>query len=136
MVQYDPLSEGIVSESISRTAAGERSRRLPDLADFSGPFLLRVRRLAAALAVPRASSAATLSAFISNVSTLAGNFPSSRILRAPSPHTKAPNRSTHIRSVHAPFLSLARTTDSFMKANPDATCESAPPPAHDATRQS
>lgn len=145
MVQYDPLSEGIVSESISRTAAGETSRRLADFADFpdfadfadfAEPFLLRVRRLAAALAVPRASSAATLSAFISNVSTLAGNFPSSRILRAPSPHTKAPNRSTHIRSVHAPFLSLARTTDSFMKANPDAACESAPPPAHDATRQS
>lgn len=53
MVQYDPLSEGIVSESISRTAAVETSRRLADFADlpdfadfadFSEPFLLRVRR--------------------------------------------------------------------------------------------
>ncbi len=56
MVQYSPLSEGIVSESISRVAAGEASRRLADLADFDNladledfadfaePFLLRVRR--------------------------------------------------------------------------------------------
>ncbi len=59
MVQYSPLSEGIVSESISRVAAGDASRRLanlPDLADFDNladledfadfaePFLLRVRR--------------------------------------------------------------------------------------------
>lgn len=62
MVQYSPLSEGIVSESISRVAAGEASRWLADLADlpdladfdnladledfadFAEPFLLRVRR--------------------------------------------------------------------------------------------
>lgn len=56
MVQYSPLSEGIVSESISRIAAGEESRRLadfadlpdladlPDFVDFTEPFLLRVRR--------------------------------------------------------------------------------------------
>lgn len=109
----------MVSARISRAGAEaadlfepERvAERLPELFEARER---RARRLRLPLVLPEASDVLSEAIVVTSTdSAAASRARSSRIWRPPSPHTSAPNNSTPINRIHAPFRSLVRTSCNF-----------------------
>lgn len=93
----------------------EREREAERLADFFERDARRARRLRLPLMLPEASDVLSEAMMVTSVESGADSRArSSLIRRLPSPQTSAPNNSTPINRVHAPFRSLVRTSCNYI----------------------